>query len=166
MSDITQFMVTRVPNALFGSDTSSAIDGGSYPSRPVGGSGIVSNLRTIRGGTLTANTYKTLLSVTGSGVINFAALCFELGTQGAKMRVTVDGVQIAEITQPINPPNIPITDKMVPIIGSCTSDSAPNQLNPVGFDPVPFNSSCVIEAQSTTSTANAVGLVINYRTYP
>lgn len=163
MSDISQFRTMRVPNALFGSDTS-ATSGSGYPHRPKDGTGIVTNLRTIRGGTLTANTYKTLMSVTGSGVINFAAMCFEVDAQGAKMRVTVDGIQLAEITQQAC---ASLIDRMVPIIGSCvlgyTSSGA--QTFQVGFDPIPFNSSCVIEAQSTTSSANAVGLVINYKTF-
>lgn len=162
MSDVNQFRAMRVPNALFGSDASST-SGGGYPYRPNSGSGVITNLRTIRGGTLTANTYKTLLSVTGSGVINFAALCFEADIQGAKMRVTVDGIQIAEITQQ---EVSALADRMVPIIGSCLFDTIYSQTSQVGFDPVPFNSSCVIAAQSTTSTTNAVGLVINYRTYP
>ena len=164
MSDVNQFRSFRVPNALFGSDASVAY-GSGYPYLPSGGVGIVTNLRTIRGGTLTANTYKTLLSVTGSGVINFAALCFEEDSLGAKMRVTVDGIQIAEITQQ---GAAGLAGRMVPIIGSCVVASSDTvvQTFQVGFDPVPFNSSCVIQAQSTTSTANAVGLVINYRTYP
>lgn len=146
----------RVPNALFGSN-SSATSGSSYAYRPDVGSAAASNLRTIQGGTLTANTYKTLLNVTGSGVINFAAMCFELDSQGAKMRVTVDGIQIAEITQQYAPG---LNDRMIPIIGSTLPASYQ-----VNFDPVPFNFSFVIEAQSTTSTANAVGLVINYKTF-
>lgn len=159
MSDVNQFRALRVPTTYVGNTASSA-GGGSYPVVP----SPAANLKFITGGALTANTYKTLLSITGSGILRFAALQFTTDTQSAKMRITIDGVQLIEFVQQAAST---LSNRFMPLVGSALAASADTTIQTfaVNMDNIPFNSSLLIEAQSSTATTNAVGLLTNYLTF-
>lgn len=105
-------------------------------------------------GAMTANTYKTALSLTGAGDIAFFAVkTNDTTSRSISVRVTIDGADVREIG---------------PISVATTAGYA---LVPIGaiagavpvMRPVPFGSSCLIEIKSSLTETDKLAFASDYR---
>ena len=165
MSTLSQFMGgALIPNGRFSGNTGVI----SLPARLCNAgmteAGLhVSNGKMVLSGALTASTYKTILSLSGKGVID--GLIF--GPNGAvtaqtfNVRVTLDSVVVLEVSAV----NVTSGTFYFSVLGgpgfALSTDSRPTS---VSTQPIPFDKSLLIEVSSTlTATDN---LRVAYSYYP
>lgn len=116
-----------------------------------------SNIKKILSGALTANTYKTLLSVTGAGVLNFMAMnAVDATSRTMTLRLTLDGGEV--ITRSVT--------TAVQYEGAIIAGSSPfsTTASGMGFDAIPFSTSMLVEVKSSVTETDKVAISYNYRT--
>lgn len=143
----------NTPKSIIGTDSAAL----GLPMSAVAGYSGALNLKKTLAGALTANTYKTLLSVTGAGVLNFLALlAMDATARTASIRLTLDGVVVSTRTG-----NIAAVNDGFLVVGSApfnTTNSA------AGMDAVPFSLSMLVEVKSNLTETDTLATFINYRT--
>lgn len=144
----------RPVRAIFGSDSTVSAD---MPT--VGGTGWRegNNLRYTLSGALTANTYKTVLSVSGVGELNFCALStLDATSRNCSLRITADGVVVYEKT-------VVALGSQKAIVGVGGIDSSVSG-GAAKFAPVPFFASLTVELKSHLTETDKVFAFTNYWT--
>lgn len=141
MSTASQFTGTRPTRSIVNLCSSG---GASLPANSAIG-------RSILSGALTANTLKTLLTVTGSGEFHFlGAYAVDTTSRTIRLKVTIDGTVVFDAT----------TSAVTAINAGCLATGAlilaSAQYN-VG-PPIRFNASALIEVASSLSETDKVGL--------
>ena len=144
MSGLSQFTGgARVPKVL--------INGTSGASQAIQSSG---GQKVTLTGALTANTLATVLSVTGSGVINYiAASSVDATARTHRLKITIDGTIVNDST-------------------SASVSTANSGISPIGFssgavviwDAIPFNTSLLVEYASSVSETAKTNIYTTYRT--
>lgn len=105
-------------------------------------------------GAMTANTYKTAISLTGAGdVAFFAVKTNDTTSRSISVRVTLDGVDVREIG-PVAVATIAGL-ALVPI--GAIAGAVPV------MRPVPYTSSCLIEIKSSLSETDKLAYASDYR---
>lgn len=143
----------RPVRAIFGSDLTTAAD---MPGIGLSAWREANQLRQTLSGALTANTYKTVLSVSGAGELNFCALStVDAIGRNCSLRITADGVVVYEKT-------IVALDSQKAIVGVGGIDSSISSA--AKFAPVPFFASLTVELKSSLSETDKVFAITNYWT--
>jgi hypothetical protein len=107
-------------------------------------------------GALTANTLSTVLSVTGSGVVNcLSASGVDATSRTHRLKITIDGVVALDVTSTA----IAAANKGIDAIG--TSLNAGTYLI---FDQIPFNTSFLVEYASSVTETGKTTISYLYRT--
>lgn len=162
MSDVNQFRALIVPTTLFGN--TDTYNTSSMPFMPNGAqTRATMNVAETRCGALTSNTYKTVVSVSGRGLLNFAGfVSLSSGIYSFGFRLTYDGIVIERT----GVPNNDFTSKGLPVIGGVIQDLTNTTVSGLRFDPLPFNSGFTIEVKSTQAVTDGIGVITNYRILP
>lgn len=144
----------RPVRAIFGGDSTAP---GDMPSIGLPAWREANQLRQTLSGALTADTYKTVLSVSGSGELNFCALSMVDATgRTCSLRITADGVVVFEKT-------VVSLGSQKAIVGVGGIDSSV----PAGaakFAPVPFCASLAVELKSSLTETDKIYALTNYWT--
>jgi hypothetical protein len=159
MSNINQFRGNRVPVSLGSAVYTSA---GEFPAMATTNIGRSFGANVVSTGSTTAGVYKQMVSVTGSGVLKFAA--FLIGTSNSqifKLRIVLDGVTALEIVTP----NANMTSRMIPGVGSVYYDDGTTGIITPTFEDIPFNSSLSIDVSTGNTEGGAGSLSYKYHTY-
>jgi hypothetical protein len=107
-------------------------------------------------GALTANTLSTVLSITGSGVVNLlCAQSVDATSRTHRLKVTIDGVVAFDATSAA----IAAANKGIPAIGLFVNGGA----TPV-LDQIPFNTSFLVEYASSVTETGKTTISYLYRT--
>lgn len=94
MSNLTQFFSSGGVRPI-------AINGRSLPAAAASAPGNVSGVTLTTSGAVTANTLKTVLSVTGKGALTWLGVRTEnTSAKTARIRITLDGVVVYDSTSP------------------------------------------------------------------
>lgn len=143
MSTLSQFGGgVKPPTALI----NYCSDAGSYTTANAPGS--YSLKRTLSGAT-TANTLKSVLNITGSGVISFlSAHCADGTSRTVRLKVTLDGVVVFDTT------SIALSTAGFGLIAIG---------DPTAFDPITFNKSLLVEIASSLSETDKLYTNYYYR---
>lgn len=116
-------------------------------------------VKTVISGYTTAGVLKTILSLSGSGVVSFlAAESADATSRTHRLKVTLDGVVIFDATTGA----IASTSSMCVAIGALAQVAASTP-SIVTFEPMSFTSSLVIEYADSLSETD--GATIGYRYY-
>ena len=116
-------------------------------------------LTRILSGTTVANTYKTVLNVTGGGNINFlGAITVSSTNRNLDLRLTLDGVAVGTISAT----GLTATDKILPMVGAIRGINASPTSDIFAFDSIRFNSSLQVEIKSSLSETDFTGILIKY----
>ena len=162
MSSLSQFTGgARVPKVIAGNNENAIT--GTNPVAAIASAAArrASNVRQILSGALVASTYKTLLSVSGGGLVNFLALqVLDATSRGVDMRVTIDGTVVATVSSITA---VQVANGAYVAIGSvdASSNTSPTNI----FDPTPFNTSLLVEVRSTLGETDKLAIATNYRTF-
>jgi hypothetical protein len=117
------------------------------------------NVKAGLSGVMSANTFKTLLSVSGPGQIDVAAITTaDTTSRTIKMRITLDGVTAPYAFDPGMSAAITAADTGIMPVGSLVTGG-------VIPDPVVFNTSCLIEIASSLGETDKIKTYLKYRTY-
>lgn len=118
-------------------------------------------------GALTANTYKTFISVSGQGNLFFAAIVCDISGGTARdmsIRVIADGVIVSELTGT----TVATKGRSLVAIGSISSFSTESgtyaPVAPSAYGNVRFNKSLSIEAKTSLAETDKIYLLTNYIT--
>lgn len=115
------------------------------------------NLKFTNSGAVTANTLKTVLSITGSGSIQFLAVgATNTTSKTQRIRVTIDGVVAYDATSSSSTS----TDVGLIAIGSTVNSTT---RAPV-LDNVLFASSLLVEVTTSVSETDGISIRYQYRT--
>lgn len=141
----------RIAKSLVGNDTTLAAD------LPVFGSGTWragNDVRQTLSGALTANTYKTIVSVTGQGILKFCAVAsVDTTSRTQSIRLTIDGVVVCEKSVA----SVNALNKGIVAVGGVV-DSA----SVARFDRLAFNTSLLVEVKSNTTETDKLYTLTNY----
>lgn len=144
----------RPVRAIFGGDSTSAA------SMPSIGDPLwreANQLRQTLSGALTANTYKTVLSFSGAGELNFCALStVDATSRNCSLRITADGVVVYEKT-------VVSLGSQKAIVGVGGIDSSVAN-GAAKFAPVPFFASLTVELKSSLTETDKILALTNYWT--
>ena len=105
-------------------------------------------------GVTVANTLKTLLDITGSGSLDFCAVTSaDTTSRVMRIKITLDAVVIFDST-----------------LAACTVANSGMvatgiSTGPIGLDPLPFNTSCLVEFSSSLSESNRMNTYYSCKTY-
>lgn len=144
----------RPVRAIFGGDLTTTAD---MPSIGLTAWREANQLRQTLSGALTANTYKTVLSVSGAGELNFCALStVDATSRNCSLRITADGVVVYEKT-------VVALGSQKAIVGVGGIDYSVTN-GAAKFAPVPFFASLTVELQSSLSETDKVFALTNYWT--
>jgi len=127
----------------------------STPSQVVAGVDTVVTLS----GALTANTYKTMLNITGTSgnIPQLGLFCVDGTSRAIKLKVTLDGAYAKEITSST------IAAINVGIIAAGTSAYAATTYL-IDGEPLRFKTSCLVEIQSSLTETDKIELRYKYFT--
>lgn len=116
--------------------------------------------KTVTSGSTTAGVLKTVLSLSGSGVISFLAMASANSTSRThRLKVTLDGVVIFDATTAATANTTFVFSAIGCVVNAVAgSYSAPN------FEPLSFNTSLLIEYADSLSETD--GAYLAYRYYP
>lgn len=116
--------------------------------------------KTVTSGATTAGVLKTILSLSGTGVISFMAMMSADATSRThRLKVTLDGVVIFDATTAVTTTTTYVFSAIGTIVNTAASThSAPN------FEPLSFNTSLLIEYADSLSETD--GAYLAYRYYP
>lgn len=144
----------RPVRAIFGCDLTTTAD---MPSIGPTAWREANQLRQTLSGALTANTYKTVLSVSGAGELNFCALStVDATSRICSLRITADGVVVYEKT-------VVALGSQKAIVGVGGIDYSVTN-GAAKFAPVPFFASLTVELKSSLSETDKVFALTNYWT--
>lgn len=116
-------------------------------------------IKTVLSGACTAGVLKTVLSLSGSGVVSFlAASSADTTSRTHSLKVTLDGVVIFDATST----NVVATTSVVSAIGAVSQPVA-SYAATVTFEPLAFTSSLLVEYASSLTETNLSN--IGYRYY-
>lgn len=152
-SDSTNYRAygERIAKSLVGNDTTTAVD------LPVFGTGTWragNDLRYTLSGALTANTYKTIVSVTGQGILKFCAVASaDTTSRTQSIRLTIDGVVVCEKSVA----GVNAINKGIVAVGGLV-DSA----SVARFDRLAFNTSLLVEVKSNITETDKLYTLTNY----
>lgn len=152
-SDSTNYRAygQRIAKSLVGNDTTLAADllvfgAGSWRAR--------NDIRQTFSGALTANTYKTIVSVTGQGIIKFCALATsDTTSRTISIRLTIDGVVVCEKSVA----GVNATNKGIVAVGGAADETTVAR-----FDRMAFNTSLLVEVKSNLTETDKTYLLANY----
>lgn len=114
------------------------------------------NLRKVLAGALTANTYKSILSISGAGRLRFAcAAVADPTSRTASVRLVSDGVVVLERSVAFSG----YADLGILAVGGMDSTSANA---PARFGDLAFNASLSIDVQSSLTETDTLYLITNY----
>lgn len=113
-------------------------------------------------GVLTADTWKSIISVTGAGVLNWAHIhTTDSGVAGTfSYRVVIDGVTIASGSTTVTT----ITTTGVDLVGISVYSSAAAAWVTFSLDQLPFSKSMSIDVKHSAGETNKRTVYANYRT--
>lgn len=116
--------------------------------------------KTVTSGSTTAGVLKTVLSLSGTGVISFLAMGSADSTSRThRLKVTLDGVVIFDATTAATANTTFVFSAIGCVVNTAASThSAPN------FEPLSFNTSLLIEYADSLSETG--GAYLAYRYYP
>lgn len=141
----------RVAKSLMGNDSTSPVD---IPTFGAAAWRLSSDLRQTLSGSMTAATYKTLVSVTGQGVLKFCASGQTDSTSRTQsLRITIDGVVVFEKT---------VASVATPNKGILGLGGAVDSTTMVRFDRCRFNESLVVEVKSSITETDKMYVLTNY----
>ena len=115
--------------------------------------GIVANTS----GALTSNTLATMLSITGSGVLNFIGVSsVNAASRTHRLQIILDGITVFDTTSVATA----VTDT-----GGCAIGSAyvANSVPVVLLEQIPFSTSCVIKYASSVTETDKTNIYWKYR---
>lgn len=111
-------------------------------------------------GALTANTLKSVLSLTGRGSLRFAgAFATDTTSRTIRLKVTIDGASIFDATTNA------ITATNTGIIGVGTVATSALGYISVMMQPITFQSSCLVQVASSLTETDKVGSMLNYEVW-
>jgi len=144
--------LSRPPTTLIGSDLTAAatiLNSATEFNK--------NNIRVLLSGALTADTYKTMVSVTGAGVLNFASVqTVDATSRNIYCRITIDGTVVATRSSLTT---ITATAQVVAVGGYMNSANGV-----VALDAIPFNTSLLIEIKSSLTETDKLNACFVYRT--
>lgn len=151
MSNLSQFfggdnpptaLLGGTPNGSSADDVFGAISGWRF------------SLPVVSSGAMTAGVYKNVLTVSGSGVLNFAAFGSLGESHTISLRITIDGTVVYSATT--NSGN----DRGLVGAGALIWETS--NYASISLDQIPFNTSLVIDVASSDTTGGNIALA--YRT--
>ena len=111
-------------------------------------------------GAVTANTLKTLLSITGPGRLDIAAATSNGTTSRThRMKITLDGTVVFDYTTSA------VTTDNVGIIGCGYSAQTTQTLTPISLEMAYFNKTCLVEYAGSLSETDGARTYLRYHTY-
>lgn len=152
-SDSTNYRAygQRIAKSLVGNDTTLASD---LPVFGIGGWRAGNDLRQTLSGALTANAYKTVISVTGQGVLKFCAVASgDTTSRTLSIRITIDGVVVCEKSVA----GVNATNKGIVAVGGAVDATSVAR-----FDRVKFNTSLLVEVKSSLTETDKLYTFTNY----
>lgn len=155
-SDSTNYRAygQRIAKSLVGNDTTSAAD---LPGFGAAGWRASNDVRQTLSGALTANTYKTILSVTGQGILKFCAVAsFDTTPRTQSLRITIDGVVVCEKSVA----SISSSNKGIVGVGGLGTALLDAAL--LRFDSCRFNASLLVEVKSNITETDKIYTLTNY----
>jgi hypothetical protein len=122
-----------------------------------GGGGFNVGVSNLASGALTAATLATVLNISGRGTLNFcAAKSADTTSRTIRLQVTIDGRVIFNSTSAA----IAATGNGIIAAGNIPNQSGGNQ--GVVFQPIPFNTSCLVQIASSLSETDKITTMVNY----
>lgn len=112
------------------------------------------SLPVVSSGAMTAGVYKNVLTVSGSGVLNFAAFGSIGGPRTISLRITIDGTVVYSATTS--------SGNERGLVGAGALIWETSTYASVALDQIPFNTSLVIDVASSDTTGGDIALA--YRT--
>ena len=117
-------------------------------------------VKVVASGACTANTLKTILSLSGSGVLSFLAVeSANTTSRTHRIKVTLDGIVIFDATTAA----VTSVALINAVIGSLSNVVASTSSS-VEFEPLAFNTSLLVEYADSLSETD--GAYIGYRYFP
>jgi len=140
----------RAPKSIINSQSTAGFACVPFTTAIVAGNKILS-------GALAANTFKTLLTVTGSGILRFVgAYCLDATGRILGLKLTIDGTVVFSSTsyweQWLN--------KGVVAVGGPLGNDYVGAISDVFF-----SASCIVAVSSSLSETDKVAAVVNYEVY-
>lgn len=109
-------------------------------------------------GALTANTLKTMLNISGAGVLKACAVqALDATSRTLRLKITIDGV--AAFDPGASAANTTLNSAIVGVGGITTYNSTTFML---AFERIPFNTSCLVEIASSLSETDKLALLYAY----
>ena len=117
--------------------------------------------KTTLSGALTANTLKTMLTISGAGVLKFAGVqSLDTTSRTLRLTITLDGVVVFDATTAATT----VTSATQVGVGGLTIHTAATPSFIPEFERVPFNVSCVVEIASSLSETDKLAALLAYET--
>jgi hypothetical protein len=156
MTDVKQFRAIRAPSSIVGPSSPSGAN--AMPLFDYVAGPQAYGMAVTLSGAVTANVYKTVLSITGAGVVNYlGARTLNSTAKIASLRVTIDGIVLVDIaTTSVNHVN-----RILTAIGYLTHTTA-TPIHYLSYNPVAFNSSLLVEIASSVTETDQTQLISNY----
>ena len=159
VSTIQSTVLSKPPTAIIGSNVTTASTYNWSQRFTVANALGQSNIRTTLSGAMTAATYKEILAVTGSGVLNFAGVAAEDATsRDLYIKVLIDGVQVCERSML----TCVTAGSGVVCVGTLFYDGTTS--SSLTFDQIPFASSLSIQIKSSLTETDKLLTLYHYRT--
>lgn len=112
-------------------------------------------------GALTANTLKTMLTISGAGVLKFAGVqSLDTTSRTLRIKITLDGIVVFDATSAATTVSYAT---QVGVGGLTTYSQATPSFLPE-LERVPFNVSCVVEIASSLSETDKLASLLAYET--
>ena len=162
MSSASQFFgAAKPPKLLVGSnDTDTMVVLPIAPAAFDTALGAKLNLRVTSAGTTTANVYKSLVSVSGSGVLSMALLqSLSAGPRDIFIKITIDGFVVLERQK-----NAAAFYHQINAVGSVWASGGSNSLSFVSTDHLSFSTSLDISVKSSLSETDQIAIAYRYHT--
>ena len=141
----------RIAKSLIGNDTTTGTD------LPVFGTvvwRVGNDVRQTLSGALTANTYKTIVSVTGQGILKFCGVAsVDATTRTQSIRITIDGVVVCEKSVA----GVNAINKGIVAVGGLVDSTSVAR-----FDRLAFNTSLLVEVKSNITETDKLYTLTNY----
>lgn len=157
MSNLRTFFGPPAVISLVGNASTSGSDVLTYA--PTAATLAANNVQQILAGTTVADTYKTLLNVTGAGFVNFlAGRTLNATSRNMAIRLTLDGIVVGER----NIVGATAIGRTLVCVGSVQGSFASTTVAPLTFSKTRFNKSLLVEMQSSLAETNFIAALINY----
>ena len=110
-------------------------------------------------GALTANTLKTMLNISGAGVLKACAVqALNATSRTLRLKITIDGV--AAFDPGASAANTASNAAIIGVGGTMPYNSSP--IFVIAFERIPFNTSCLVEIASSLSETDNLALLYAY----